>query len=155
WWQVLPLGPTGHGDSPYSSPSSFTGNPILISPDRLIEDGLLQASVGAGCSFPAIAVDYEAVIPLKFRCPPRSCNNFRAGARADLHPAFEQFRATFAPVLDDFALFMALKIRHGGASFQEWPDDVRRREPAALAAARVELAELIDQQCFFQFLASR
>src|SRR5262249_16061076 len=68
WWQVLPLGPTGHGDSPYSSPSSFTGNPILISPDRLIEDGLLQASVGAGCSFPAIAVDYEAVIPFKFRC---------------------------------------------------------------------------------------
>jgi 4-alpha-glucanotransferase len=155
WWQVLPLGPTGFGDSPYQSFSSFTGNTLLISPDRLIEDGLLQASDCEGCSFPEAWVNYEAVIPFKNQCLARAWDNFRAGARPDLYPAFEQFCETFAAVLDDFALFMALKARHGGAAYQEWPAGVRRREPAALAQAASELAEVVDQQRFFQFLASR
>src|SRR5580692_3189242 len=65
WWQALPMGPTGYGNSPYQSLSSFAGNGLLISPQRLIEDGLLRASDCPAHSLPATAIDYEAVIPFK------------------------------------------------------------------------------------------
>jgi 4-alpha-glucanotransferase len=155
WWQVLPLGPTGFGDSPYQALSSFTGNTLLISPDRLIEDGLLSASDCARGSFPATQVDYNTVIPFKNRCLDRAWENFRRRARPELHAAFDQFCESFAFVLNDFSLFMALKDRFDGRAHQEWPVDILRREPAALAAARSELAEQLDRYRFFQFLASR
>jgi 4-alpha-glucanotransferase len=91
WWQALPLGPTGYGNSPYQSLSSFAGNGLLISPDLLIEDGLLQKSACEGYSFPATSIDYESVIPFKHRLLETTWNCFSAGARADLRPAFEQF----------------------------------------------------------------
>src|SRR5438552_8433632 len=91
WWQGLPLGPTGYGNSPYQSLSSFAGNGLLISPDSLIEDGLLRQSDCEGHSFPAVAIDYDAVIPFKHRLLETAWNHFRAGARADLRPAYEQF----------------------------------------------------------------
>jgi 4-alpha-glucanotransferase len=155
WWQVLPLGPTGFGNSPYSALSTFAGNTLLISPDRLIEEGLLQASDCTGCSFPAASVDYDTVIPFKNRCLDRAWENFRAGARPDLQPAFHQFCESFAFRLDDFALFMALKARFGGRAHQEWPADLLRREPVALARARSELSEPLDRHRFFQFVAVR
>jgi 4-alpha-glucanotransferase len=72
WWQALPLGPTGDGNSPYQSLSSFAGNGLIISPDGLIEEGLLQASdCDDGRSFPKDAVDYEVVIPFKHKALPR------------------------------------------------------------------------------------
>src|SRR5262245_18164504 len=91
WWQALPLGPTGYGDSPYQSLSSFAGNALLISPDWLIEDGLLRASDCAGRSFPAAAVDFDAVKQFKYTLLETAWRNFSASWRSDLHPAFEYF----------------------------------------------------------------
>jgi 4-alpha-glucanotransferase len=155
WWQALPLGPTGYGNSPYQSLSSFAGNGLLISPQRLIEDGLLEAGDCDGFSLPAATVDYDAVIPFKHRLLEIAWNNFSAGARADLRPAYEQFRSDQRHWLEDYALFRALKIKHNGAYYLEWPADLVQREPAALALARRELASQIDQVCFAQFLLYR
>src|SRR5438046_6057082 len=83
WWQALPLGPTGYGDSPYQALSSFASNGLLISPRLLIEDGLLRASDCAGQSFSPTAVDYDAVIRFKHRLLETAWSNFIGGARKD------------------------------------------------------------------------
>jgi 4-alpha-glucanotransferase len=155
WWQVLPLGPTGFGNSPYQSPSSFAGNTLIISPERLVEDGLLRADDCAGASFPAGEIDFEAVTRFKERLLDLAWANFRAGARPDLQPAFDKVRQDHAFWLDDFALFMALKARYNGAAYQDWPPELVRRNPAALAAARKELAEALENVRFRQFVAAR
>ena len=115
WWQMLPLGPTGYGNSPYQSLSSFAGNGLLISPDWLIQDELLRASDCQARTFPQDKIDYSAVIPFKHGLFERAWANFSAGARADLRPAYEQFRVDQAHWLEDYALFRALKIRFAGA----------------------------------------
>ncbi len=155
WWQALPLGPTGYGDSPYQSMSSFAGNALLISPDWLIEDGLLQASDCAGRSFPSAAVDFDAVRQFKYTLLETAWKNFNANWRSDLRPAFEQFRQDQAHWLDDYALFRALKIRYAGASYLQWPDELVRRRPAALERARRDLASEVEQVRFAQFLVFR
>jgi 4-alpha-glucanotransferase len=155
WWQALPLGPTGYGDSPYQSLSSFAGNGLLISPDFLIEDGLLRPSDCAGHAFPPTRIDYDSVIPFKHGLLEAAWNRFRAGARADLRPAYEQYCDEHAHWLEDYALFRALKARHHGAYYLEWPADLVRRDPAALAQARRDLADPIDQVRCAQFLLYR
>jgi 4-alpha-glucanotransferase len=155
WWQALPLGPTGYGNSPYQSLSSFAGNYLLISPDSLIEDGLLRASDCEGHSTSATFVDYGIVIPFKLHLLETAWNHFRAGARADLRPAYEQFRVEQAHWLEDYALFRALKARHQGAYYLEWPAELVRRDRAALAGARRDLADQIDKVRFAQFLVFR
>ncbi len=155
WWQALPLGPTGYGDSPYQSLSSFAGNALLISPDWLIEDGLLRASDSAGRSFPAAAVDFDAVRQFKYGLLETAWKNFNASWRSDLHLAFEQFRHDQAHWLDDYALFRALKFRYEGASYLQWPDELVRRTPAALERARRDLANELEQVQFAQFLVFR
>jgi 4-alpha-glucanotransferase len=155
WWQALPLGPTGYGNSPYQSLSSFAGNGLLISPELLIEDGLLRQGDCEGPSFPATAVDYDAVIPFKQRLIATAWKTFRAGTRADLRPAYERFCAEQAHWLEDYALFRALKSRHKGAHYLEWPAELVRRDAAALAQARRDLAEPIDQVRWAQFLLFR
>src|SRR5262249_281257 len=122
WWQALPLGPTGYGDSPYQPLSSFAGNILLISPDRLIEEGLLHPGALQAPSFPAGEVDYPAVVRFKHRVLERAWSRFRAGAADALPPAFERFCLDQAHWLDDYALFRALKIRHDGAQYLEWPE---------------------------------
>ena len=92
WWQSLPLGPTGYGNSPYEPLSSFAGNELLISPDWLIEDGLVQASDGQIPSPPQGDIDYDAVIRFKHRLLEKAWSNLKAGARPDLRAASEQFR---------------------------------------------------------------
>ena len=155
WWQALPLGPTGYGDSPYQSLSSFAGNGLLISPDGLIEDGLLRPADCAGQAFSPIAVDYETVVPFKVRLLEMAWSRFSAGARPDLRPAYEQFCHAHAHWLDDYALFRALKARYHGACYLEWPAELVRRAPAALARARQELANEIELVRFAQFLLFR
>ena len=81
WWQSLPLGPTGFGDSPYQSLSSFAGNGLLISPDSLIEDGLLRKTDVVGHSFPSTVVDYDSVVPFKHRLIESAWDRFSAGER--------------------------------------------------------------------------
>jgi 4-alpha-glucanotransferase len=155
WWQALPLGPTGYGDSPYQPLSSFAGNGMLISPEGLIEDGLLRAADCEGRTFSATSVDYDAVIPFKQGLLDRVWARFKAAASADLKNAFEKFREDQGHWLEDYALFRALKNRYNGAYYLEWPPELVRREPAALAQAKRELAIPIDQVCLAQFLVFR
>ena len=155
WWQALPLGPTGYGNSPYQALSSFAGNELLISPDCLIEEGLLRATDCEPTSSPASAIDYHEVIPYKRRMLEKAWGNFRAGAPAGLQPDYERFCNTHGHWLEDYALFRALKLRHNDAYYLEWPAELVRRVPAALARARQELANQIDQVRVAQFLLFR
>ena len=154
WWQSLPLGPTGYGNSPYQSLSSFAGNGLLISPGYLISDGLLQAS-DCESDFSAEAVDYEAVVPFKYRLFEKAWTNFKAGERKDLRPAYDEFCAEQANWLEDYALFRALKVKYHDAYYLEWPAELVKRKPEALDQARRELASQIDQVRFAQFLLLR
>ena len=155
WWQSLPFGPAGHGNSPYEPLSTFAGNELLISPEDLIDDGLLSPKDCADSSFSTAAVDYAAVIPFKRRLLEIAWRNFVAGNRADLRDPFGEFCGSEAHWLDDYALFRALKIKLGGASYLEWPADLVRREPAALSSARREVADYCDGIRFAQFLLFR
>jgi 4-alpha-glucanotransferase len=156
WWQALPLGPTGYGNSPYQSMSSFAGNALLISPGSLISDGLLQAS-DSKSRFSADAVDYISVIPFKRRLLETAWANFKAGKSIDkeLQPAYDEFCARQTHWLDDYALFRALKEKYRQAYYLEWPAELVRRSPSALAEARRELASQMDQVRFAQFLLFR
>jgi 4-alpha-glucanotransferase len=154
WWQALPLGPTGYGNSPYQSLSSFAGNDLLISPEYLIADGLLRVS-DLEQRLPPNVVDYEAVIPFKHRIHEKAWTNFRAGERKDLRPAYEAFFAAQANWLEDYALFRSLKEKFRDAYYLDWPAELAERRPNALAHARKELADRIDQLCFAQFLLLR
>jgi 4-alpha-glucanotransferase len=155
WWQALPLGPTGYGDSPYQSLSSFAGNPLLISPDWLIEDELVRPADCAGVSLSSTTVDYDAVTRFKYALLETAWKSFHAGARSDLRRDFEHFVEEHAHWLDDYALFRALKARHDGASYLDWPDALIRRVPAALEQARRDLTNQIDRVRFVQFVLFR
>ncbi len=154
WWQALPLGPTGYGNSPYQSLSSFAGNVLLVSPVGLISDGLLQASDGED-HFSPETIDYDAVIPFKQRLLEKAWTNFRAGERKDLRPPYDEFCAKHASWLEDYSLFHALKAKYHGAYYLQWPAPLVQRSPNALAEARRELAIAIDQVRFAQFLLFR
>jgi 4-alpha-glucanotransferase len=152
YWQVLPLGPTGYGDSPYQSLSAFAGNPLLVSPDGLLADGLIRCEdLEPRPTYPARRVDYGRVIPWK-RALLDAAHRRLPGAPAALRRDFVRFRDEQAKWLEDYALFMALKEEHGGGSWAEWPRDIRRREPGALRSARHRLAEEVARHCFHQFL---
>jgi 4-alpha-glucanotransferase len=154
WWQALPLGPTGYGNSPYQSLSSFAGNDLLISPEGLISDGLLNAS-DCTSQFPSDLVDYDSVIPFKEKLLEKTWTRFISGERSDLRPAYEEFCATQETWLEDYALFRALKNKFNGSYYLEWPEDLIQRKPVALAKARRELAREIDRFRFEQFLLLR
>lgn len=154
WWQALPLGPTGYGNSPYQSLSSFAGNGLVISPECLISDGLLSAD-DCAASFPSDRVDYDSVIPFKERLLEKTAKRFDAGKREDLRQAYEEFCATQGTWLEDYALFRALKNKFAGSYYLEWPEDLVQRRPAALAQARRELANEIDRFRLEQFLLLR
>ena len=154
WWQSLPLGPTGYGNSPYQSMSSFAGNAMLISPGSLILDGLLKATDCDG-RFPCDIVDYEAVIPFKNRLLETAWTNFKAGERKDLRPDYDEFCVRQEHWLEDYALFGALKAKYNGAYYLDWPAELVQRNEDALASARRELANQVDQVRFAQFLLFR
>jgi 4-alpha-glucanotransferase len=152
WWQALPLGPTGYGNSPYQLLSSFAGNELLISPDGLVEDGLLEASECEGGSFPASVINYDAVIAFKRRLLGNAWINFVGGRRRDLRPRLDQFCHDQAHWLEDYALFRALKGRFKGVSYLEWPVELVWRDTTAVALTRRGLADQIEQVRFAQFL---
>ena len=154
WWQALPLGPTGYGNSPYQSLSSFAGNGLLISPECLVSDGLLDAS-DCAVQFRSDVVDYDSVIPFKEKLLEKAWRKFEAGERRDLYPAYQEFCETQEGWLKDYALFRALKNKFGGSYYLEWPDDLVQRKPAALAKVRHELAEEIGRVRLEQFLLLR
>jgi 4-alpha-glucanotransferase len=155
WWQTLPLGPTGYGDSPYQSLSSFAGNPNLISPDLLLQDGLLKRDDLTGARFPAGQVDYGSVITYKTRLLEMAWQNFRRSAAPALRAELDAFVTQQADWLEDYVLFMALKERYRGMSWQEWPRGLIKRDPDALTQARRAQPETLNQHRFRQFLFFR
>ncbi len=151
-WQVMPLGPTGFGDSPYASPSAFAGNPLLVSLDWLAGDGLLDEGDLAGApDFHDWEVEYGRVIDFKLPMLRRAYDRFRAGAGAAQRPEFEAFCRAEAAWLDDYALFMAVKEAHSGAAWTAWQADIRRREPAAVETWRQRSKADIRYHQFVQF----
>ncbi len=155
WWQSLPLGPTGYGNSPYQPLSSFASNGLVVSPDWLIEDGLLRSSDLPSGVFPEAAVDYDAVIPFKHGLLEKAWANFQAGARIDLRVAHEQFQSEQAHWLNDYALFHALNAKFHSEYYLDWPKELVEREPTALDRARRKLADQVGLASFEQFVLFR
>jgi 4-alpha-glucanotransferase len=152
-WQILPLGPTGYGDSPYQCFSAFAGNTLLISPEQLVVEGLLaKEDLPDKLQFSAGRVDYGTVIACKNALLEKAFSNFKSTTDAELGEAFSVFTSEAAAWLEDYALFRALKDAHGGIAWNHWSREFALRESAALAKAQQQLRDKIEAQRFYQFL---
>ena len=155
-WQVLPHGVTGYGDSPYQSFSTFAGNPLWISFERLVEEGLLKPEELADIpSFPAHTVDYGAVIPARRNVLRRVTRSFARRAKAVHREGLAAFCDANASWLEDFALFMALKESYELRPWPTWDPALVRREPEALAAARKKHSTAMQACRVEQYLFDR
>ena len=161
-WQLLPLGPTGYGDSPYAPFSSFAGNELLISPELLAKEGLIDdRELQTPPSFPRDRVDYGSVIPWKRRLLDKAAGAFLAGASQDRLGAFAHFRAEGASWLPSYALFRAIKDEYDAKAQAEgregalwnnyWPKALALSDPVALAAEREKRAAAIERYEVLQF----
>jgi 4-alpha-glucanotransferase len=162
-WQVLPLGPLGYGNSPYSSTSAFAGNPLLISLERLVSHGWVDAAKVSGLasvtssniasSVPSEsgAVEYDRVFAEKMPLLFEAARSFVTSASGGARQRFEQFCSENAWWLDDFVLFDALRAQHKLASWNEWAAGLAHREPAALERARRDLAIDLKIRSALQF----
>jgi 4-alpha-glucanotransferase len=152
-WQVLPLGPTGYGDSPYQCFSAFAGNPLMISLERLIADGLLTESEARDPHvFQSGNVDFPAVIAHRRGLWPHVLDRFEASARPLMRDRFDRFCVDHADWLDDFALFMAVKDAHGQTAWTGWEPDIAQRDPSAVARWSTRCAREIRLHKLAQFL---
>ncbi|RPJ51385.1 MAG: 4-alpha-glucanotransferase, partial [Methanobacteriota archaeon] len=151
FWQVLPLNPTdtANGNSPYDSISSFAGNPLLISPDLLCTSGFVQGS-GPIPDRSDRSVDYPAATAYKASLFDHLCEDFPG--KDSYRCEYRQFCADEAYWLDDCALYVVLAEQYRGKTWSEWPDDLRRREPAALSEARRTYAEECERAKILQFV---
>src|SRR5512138_822449 len=157
-WQVLPLGHTGYGDSPYQCFSAFAGNPYIISPDLLLQDGLVteaEVAMARSSGEDDSRVDFSDAIPRKLALLARAFDRFQETDPVGLREHFGNFRAQNADWLDDYALFMALKEQHGGGSWVDWPEPIRKRDAEAMADARQALSQRAQQFAFYQLLFYR
>ncbi len=157
-WQILPLGPAGHGNSPYSGTSAFAGNPMLLSPEALLEDGLLaRRDLEGAPHFPADRVDFGQIVPWKEGILRKAWECYRSNPPQRLREESEAFASDPARTfwLEDWALYSALKSRFGGKSWVRWPAEMARREPAEMERARRDLAEEAAYHRFLQFLFAR
>ena len=151
-WQVLPLGPTGYGDSPYQLFSAFAGNPLLIDLHALGGQGLLSPQeLAVASSLPIDRVEYGAVIDVKHRLIGQAARIFLADGNQADRAAFDIFCRENADWLDDYSLFMACKAVHNNAVWSDWGDGIRRRDPSALKECREKLAPEISVHKFAQF----
>jgi 4-alpha-glucanotransferase len=150
-WQVLPLGPLGYGNSPYSSVSAFAGNPLLISLERLAERGWIDPKKLTDLLPNQGAVDYDRVFAQKMPLLFEAGRQFLASAPDVAREIFRQFRQENAWWLDDFALFDALRAQRKLQSWNEWPRELARRDSPALQKARLDLADSIEIRCAIQF----
>ncbi len=157
-WQVLPLNPTGFGDSPYQSPSAFAGNPLLISMERLLEDGLLQQRdlydrTGQPVqTFPEDMVDYDLVNEFKSKLLRRSFVRFREGTAPHHTSGFSKFCAENTDWLDDYALFIAIKEQYLDKSMLTWDSDIRTRKADTITRLQARLAKEIEFHKYVQYL---
>ena len=152
YWQVLPLGPTGYGNSPYMSYSALAGNHLLISPDKLRDEGLLAEEDLANLpNFPTDKVDFEQVAPIKIQLLKKACENFKTRASEIQQQKFTGFCATKAFWLDDYALFMALKDTQDNSSWYTWEPAIAKRQPEALERVQRQLTDEIFYYKFIQY----
>jgi len=155
-WQVLPLGPTGYGDSPYQCFSAFAGNPYLISPEALLDEGLVHSNdLVENPDFPDDRVDFGSVIHWKLGVLDRAYIQFVNNPNQAIQQDFDAFCASNAGWLDDYALFMAIKEAHGWNPWPTWETELRDRVPGALEKATEEHQVAIQRQKFRQFLFFR
>ena len=153
YWQLLPLTPTKtfYGNSPYSSPSAFAGNTLLISPEKLIEDGYLKKNdLKHTVKFNTGKVLFEKVVTFKAKVLEKAFINFSKKKGPQIE--FDNFCKENKSWLDDYALFTSLKDRFEAKSWVAWPGDLRDRKPAALKKAYTELEEKVEKEKFFQFI---
>ena len=158
YWQVMPLGPTGYGDSPYQAFSAFAGNPYLIDLTELRAEGLLlDTDFQAVPDFHPQKVDFGQQFIWRNQMLERAYAHFAFGdgQAPELAAQFEAFKAAEASWLDDYALFMALKRTYGGLPWNAWEPAVRDRDPQALKAASESLGQALDRVKFTQFLFFR
>lgn len=152
-WQVLPLGPTGFGDSPYQGFSAFAGQPLIISPDKLAKMGLLaNEDLQNIPQWDPHRVDYGPVITYKTGLLKKAWANFCKTEDQELKKEFDDFCQQEKDWLDDYTLFMACKDHHEGRSWLEWEDEIRVPDTAAKNAWREKLAEDIHYYSFVQFI---
>ena len=151
-WQILPVGPTGYGNSPYLSYSAMAGNPLLISPERLKDEGLLTDEDFANLpAFPVEKVDFEQVVKTKMPLLKLAYENFQPKATPVLQKEFAGFCESMAYWLDDYALFMALRDTHEGTSWHTWEREIAQRQPEALEQWRQRLSAEISFFKYTQF----
>ena len=155
-WQILPLGPTGYGDSPYQSFSTSAGNPYYIDLELLIEDGYLTKEICDSYDFGDNEhyVDYEKIYLSRFKVLKIAFDNAREQGLTETGD-YQKFLTENAYWLDDYALYMAVKNAFGGVCFMEWDEDIRLRKAAALRKYRKKLAEEIAFYCFQQYLFAK
>jgi 4-alpha-glucanotransferase len=152
-WQVLPLGPTGYGDSPYQCFSAFAGNPYLISPTLLLDQDLLDRSDFMDRpNFPSGKVDFGPVITWKLALLDQAFIHFKSGDFSELRKSYLAFCKSNSDWLEDFALFMAIKESQGGISWDNWPVDLLSRKPSALEKFKKSNEDTIEKHKFRQFL---
>ena len=152
-WQVLPLGPTGYGDSPYQCFSAFAGNPLLVSLDALVADGLLsQDDLDNAPIFPADRVDYGPVIEYKSALLQQAYENFKTDATAKLQSEFANFCTQQRAWLYDYAVFRSCKDAHGGQAWTKWDSHLRDREDNALHFWSENHTDAINAHEFYQYL---
>ena len=154
-WQVLPTTPIGPGNSPYQSVSAFAGSPLMVALEPLVEHGWLAPpalpDAGFDGGFDITRVDFERVAPWRHAQLHAAALGFFERATPDERAAYTAWCAAQADWLDDYTLFMALEAAHGGASWWDWPLQLRTREPQALSAARAEHAAEISRWQFVQW----
>jgi len=150
-WQVLPLGPTGYGDSPYQSFSSFAGNHYMISPEILKEEGWLTQIDLADPGFDPRVIDYGPVIEYKMTLLKKAYTTFKTQASTADKASYNKFCKSHKAWLADYALFMALKDHHGGKPWTQWPKALADREPKALFDIKAKLADEINFTMFLQY----
>ena len=157
-WQILPLGPTGYGNSPYQSLSSFAGNPLLISFDSLVRDGIVRPSdLSVMPEFPEDRVDFGSVLEIRSAFLKNAASIFirQCGVSPLLGRAFEAFCQREADWLDDWAMFSALKQEYNLRPWTEWPKGIALREEVAMAEVMAGLEEEIEEAKVLQFLFHR
>jgi 4-alpha-glucanotransferase len=151
-WQILPLGPTGFGDSPYQSFSAFAGNPMLISPDKLLEDGsLLDADLAVLPTFSENETEFHRLAPWKMGLLRRAARRFAQQANPDYKEELQRFCQENRFWLDDYALFMAFKRVYEGREWYLWDRETAFRQPQALSSWKQQLTEEIFLHQFIQF----
>ena len=156
WWQVLPLHPPGPGDSPYSAISTFAGNELLISPDLLVEDGVLsEAEVAEVPGLPSEWVEYDEVKPFKIGLLRRAYLRYRDTQPPKLVRQLSTFRDKHRHWLSDYALFRAIRDGFDGAPWYEWPRPLAMRQPQALIEWMQEHRQEVDFVEFCQFFFFR